>query len=500
MIAGETIAGSASVLPKLKNFQASPFPGGFALSWILDQEFDEWEGILVVVLNGAVIDILEGTARSIAIDTTNTTTNRIEVVPVDADLLRIPNYMGIDYGDRAYLYWPHSLSSDVARYEVYSDAQTGTVDTDEAVASISRIAVKDAAYRLPTSGTGTGLCSIEGSWNAGQINREFLVQILSGNKFRHNLFGVLTSYQPFTPSVSYEIGGGLRIRFDGQASQFLNGDQYAFWIGPETFWQSEPLLDGNHKFKVRAFDSAGNASTLLADETVAIISRPSIPSDLSVAWNGTQITLTWRTPVGASKIQIFSNYSGVFGTLQTAIIDDSPMVTDDSVTPGTLESYSFTPAVDGVWIFRIEAEDSDGRISNSAALLAVNTNAPATTVRLNTPENVRVTPISGGRARVAWQYRIQDGEDCDEFAIYINTDPNSLSFTTPAAEVSASVISDLNYGIIELIWDSSALPGVRYITVRARAGSAETINTDSYAVTPDGTAPTLTGDLEGVPS
>lgn len=486
MLAGELIAGGGA---DSEVIGLAVYPDGlgcFVATWAFDGPADSQE-LLAVTLDGDLVAVLPAQSVQFGMTGLADGEHRIDVHPICGDALRIPDLHGADYGKRAYILWPASTDPTAASYAVYRDG-----DLEEILGGST---IHPVEHEAPQSGTGTGRVSIRGDWSgANPINQAFAVRVAAGTTFQHNLSGSWSTPQPFVASGLYDLDFGVTVQFHGLPATYDAGDQWDFRVGPPTAWDSGELPEGTHVFTVAARDAAGNESDPLTAVSVVIVHRPGPVTAMAATWDGEDIFLSWALPaeLDLSAVLVFANYGNAFERLGETVIEDSPWLT---LAPNA-EGYSFTPPASGTWRFQIRTKDADGRVSDLAEIVEVETGVP-TGIALNVPDAIEATPIAGGAILLSWQYEWSGGEDAVEFRVYVHEDENAPDFTTPAAIVEA-LRSERPVDAFD--WDSPAYVGARWFTVRASDGTVETANVDLTEGVPDAAPPTFSGDTMGVPN
>jgi hypothetical protein len=490
------IAGSAvPLLGSIEELTVVAWGGGHRATWERETEGAEDSALVLVAVDGEDVELLPTGTDESTIEAAGAGYHRLDVVPIAPETRRLPDLRGAFYGRRAFLRWPRSSSSDLAGYRIYADGGTGTVDTDDAVATVSQVEAAHLFNAPAESGTGDGRLSSRGNWSGGTVNRVVTAEIVSGG-FRHDVSGSWSDAIEFAGGETVPIGSGLEITFEDEVDDYDTGDTWTIAVGPATSWLSGELVEGTHLFQVSAVDVAGNESGLLAEESVVILHRPDAPSNVRVDMVSTQVRIRWDLPDDddIANVRIYANLSGMFGSLGERVLLDGAWAT----RPGDAVEYSGN-LVSGLWKFLVRTVDSNGRESDNVDIVEIDTREPQG-VALNVPELVTVAPIAGGKFRLSWQYSREGGESATRFTIYENANPASPSFETPAFTVAMPAGAGR---LVQVSHDTAdAYLGLTYFTVRAStgAGGVETTNTDLTAGTPDATAPSLSGTIEGLPS
>lgn len=490
------ICGGGDSTGVVRNLAVRASAVGVDVSWAFDRtQEDEFDGVFAVALDGDLIAILPGEAREFSFSGVSAGRHRVDVVPFGPEDRPIPDLHGHDYGRRAWLTWGASTSTDCTRYFVFADGGTGTVDLDEEVAIVDRIAVRRGL--MVESGDDVGRVSIEGVWTEGAINREFSIEV-DGGRFRHDVpTGTMGEWGLFAGGGTYELDAGLRVRFEDESGAYAEGGTWSFRVGPVTEWGSGELAVGSHKFAIKAADAAGNLSSATAERSVAIIHLPNEVSGLAGSWDGEEITLGWTPPAGIAGIHVYANWSAMFEELTEYVFEDHPF--EELAAAAT--SFTFTPEEAGVWRFYVRTVDASGRVSESAELVSVDATALPSAVALNEPERLRGEARAGGAVLLRWAYPWNGGEDLDTFAVYVHEDPEAPSFATASATVENPARSLSGYSEHELLLEDDIPTEAFGVTVRAvDADGNETVNGEVVIVTPDATAPNAASNLLGGPN
>jgi hypothetical protein len=491
---GELFIGGGPLDGRIVDLVASPSPDGAELRWV-HADAPGFDGYLVVAIDGDPAAILPAGADRYHAFGLDDGEHRAEVLPFRQEFRRLPDLHGREpWGRRAYLRWPASTSADCRGYRLYSNGGSGPVNLATPYASTQGVVLHPLRWALPTTGTGRGRVSVVGIWPQNlPTNAAYSITIGSGT-WSHNIDSAPAL--PIARGATYELPRGLRVTFHDAPADYTPGDVYTFQVGPPTSITTGELAVGTWRFQVSPVDAAGNEGAPIAEHVIAIIHAPDELENLRATWDGAALTLLWGLPPGAdfSAIEVYSNYSNAFQRLMPHIIEDSPWQS----LAGTATQFVLANPAAGLWRLYARARDQAGRRGASIQAVEVDTAGPRSDLRLNVPELISATPVSGGRIQLSWRYQWRPGgDDAESFRVFVGEDP--LQFDVATATVPAVDTGDA-FGVYT--WTSDPLPGPRLFTVRAAAGGAgparTTTNTGTIEGIPDATAPALSGPLQGV--
>lgn len=482
-------------------YDVTAFPEGFGAGVAFQYEGDNPETVrIVATLDGTPIVAVPADSGSLSFPTPETGSQRL-VLSVQRD-----HFEGFidDAGDlagrRAILRWPAATASDLAGYIIYSNGGSGST-----YAEIGRSTdvAPDVTFRaVPTSGTGEGVLSIQGTYNGTATNA--LWRILLGSPATTfqvdpgtgSYGAALTLYE----GLAIDIGSGLSVAFDSSSGAFVAADRWDFRVGPRREYVTEELEPGIYNFKVSSFDAAGNESSLSSAVAISIDPAPRAPTGFAVSYaSGTNtFTFTWTDPEDAdlAAIRIYTDFSTDFGDFEGEVIYDAPIVAE---SPGN-ETTEFTPAItapEGTYRFVARAVDTEGRESANADAISIV--LPVSSVGIGVPFELTVLPGPGGVFLLEWSYDLRDGA-VTHFDIYVNTSSSSPTFSSALASPAASISSA---GIFSQAYTTGAYTNgaTRYFTVRARNATLTlaSVNVDLTAGIADDSAPSAPASLEGLP-
>jgi hypothetical protein len=447
--------------------------------------------VLAVALDGelfAVVPSSAGVDQVVSFPSTvGEGDHRVDIVPVRGEARRVQDLHGAAYGRRAYLRWPESTSDDLDAYLIYSNGGTGTVDYDDAMATVDEVDVHTRWF-LEGSGTGTGRVTIGGSCSGERLNQVFAIETDDGT-FRHNVSGAWSPWMPIVQGVTRGVDFGVTLRFEDAPSAYA-ALTFDVVVGPAVSWNSPELPEGSWLFSVKGRDLAGNLSTALTEVGVAIIHLPGAVTDLAVAFDPDEalpVELSWTLPadVDLAAVEIFSNYSLTFERLMDRIIEDAPWVTLVAAATG----HALEPPEDGLWRFLVRTRDSSGRRSDTIEGVWVDTTGVPSAIALNEPEQVEVRPGPAGSFVVSWGYLWEDGEDLASFKVYdVTASPTQVG----TAAVEGGVFVSYEVAVV----GPFASP-TTFAVAAVGPGGVELLS-EAVEGTPDSSAPSLSEPLLGV--
>jgi hypothetical protein len=476
---GESLCGSAPLDGDLVNLQFVQGFGGNISFEHIDPVGDPPTYIWTV--NGRISEISPNTSFSFFAPDEVYTVNVHKKRP---EQRYYPDYNFDFFGNRVYLRWDQSTSTDVVAYGIY----IGSTLQD----TISKITVSEKLYVTNTSGTGTGRVSIVGEWLGGIENKSYTITIGAANTFECDLAPGIT----FSIGANTHLGNGVYVRFCDSYNDYHNGDTYVFFVGPLTYWQSGPKEDGTYTYTIKAIDAAGNISSGI-DQVVTINRRPYPIHNLAVSWDGDEFTISWDQDPDPKIVgyKIYSNYSHVYNKLTDTVDVVLTDIADDKAT-----SYTFGPSVHGDWMFRVVGYDDARRESDSIEMVKFNSlNAPSD-ILLDNPSQVVLTPTIAGSFQASWYYDYDEGPDITHFRIYIaNTEAELITLLED--ETPTTIVATAGSGIQQITRSIAGNGNVnRWFAVRSSNGNYHSINDDRYMVVTDAVAPNNPADADGGPS
>jgi hypothetical protein len=468
---------------EIKNITIISMLNQVSITWEHVSVFDTSDFRYLVALDGETLGVV--TDLFFSISGISQGEHRLDIVPISPGVTALPNLHGDFYGRTAYLLWAPSGSLDLAGYNIYSNGGDGAIDYTNPVGSVSDVIIYPLVESPPTFGTGSGRLSLAGTWSGSTpINSHIQIKIFSSGLFKY-YFGEWSEYISIQPQVSLPFG--IILTFHDDPSLYAANDSYTTGVGVANYWTSEVLSENNYLYSVKAVDVAGNESPPLAEQPIAILYRPEPVSIPSVEWDGTHIALDWANPLQAlQSVLIYSNFSPVYGLLQDTINERDPWHEIPLTVNPDEHGFSFTPLVDGVWKFYLRTQAFNGRISESAELLSIDTTGTPTSLALNAPEAFQVAQGVGGTLKASWSYLVAGGEDITGFKIYIDGVATVVSLPGDFFDSQVPQVSIVtNPQTIEV-----------EMKVSAYVGSNELFS-ESLLITPDPDAPTFTGNLWG---
>ena len=266
----------------------------------------------------------------------------IRVVPIPASQ-GVPLGLSVDLlGDRAIVTWTAGTEGDLAAYELFWDAGTGTVDTVNRKALINTIDVPtDYSDIVPTITVGgTGRIRVSGKYSGPPRNGFVVVEIDDATAASGEFLGAdqkqwIARFEGVQVATGRLYSGlqvtpldGLRISFLDDASTYMAGNTYYFFLGPRTYWVSEALDPGTYKFQVRGVDADGDTGTLSDETSLTLVATPSPMEDVVATWDASTrvVTVTWSDPGESSDVYIYTNYDFAYGVMRDYVLEEGPAV------------------------------------------------------------------------------------------------------------------------------------------------------------------------------
>ena len=392
-------------------------------------------------------------------------------------------------GGKVSLTWELSKSSDVGKYNIYTDNGSGTIDYST---------VYDSVDASKNSWESTAL---------GEGTYKFSVRAVdkSGNEETNTAFVEVKadSVKPDKPTniTATSVAGG-RIELTWKLSLSRDATVYnIYWDNaqasinystplarvndPETKWVSDKLRDGIvYRFVVRCQDQAGNEeentdiASARADATPpSVVTRLSSPSHKLDTWSDqTKITVTWSP--SEDVISGLGGYSIIWDSDPKTLPDETIDVKDPSVTELTYEPTELQKQGYAKVYFHIRPVDKAGNWSSEASHIGafLIDNQPP-----QPPTSLASSPQPNGKIKVSW--KASESDDVLKYNIYWDSGTGTgVDYSKTIAVVTAD--QSANYE-----WTSSALTdGKMYeFSVRAEdhAGNEEKNTKTSTSVADD---------------
>lgn len=412
-----------------------------------------------------------------------------------------PDLFGYSVDDKVYLTWTRGSEADLVSHAVYWDnAVGGSFST--LLATVSDVAADAVVSALPTTGTGTGTITLEGNYLGDAINTTWKVKVTGTGTWDYDSgSGYTGTDRIFYAGADVVLPNNLRVIFNSAVSAYDTNDEWEFRIGPVERYVTDSLAAGTYQFKVVALDAAGNASAsapfLSADVSVAVDPPPAPVTSPAAVWDsGTgQITLTWTDGADTANVNVYSNYSPLWESLDSYVWEATPIATVAAST----ETYTLTlsSGVRGTVYFYLRAEDSGGVEEENASLIevaAINT----TYNSLSAPYDLTGVQAAGGKATLSWYHNEGAGAPAS-FNLYEFTSEPGAQADFDLVTPTSVPYTDNGNPVSFTTATTAALGGQRWFAVRAVDGSGdETDNVDSVSVTPDSSAPAAPTSISGI--
>jgi len=476
---------------KIKDISVKDVSGDTKITWEHSGIFDDEEFIYYITVDGDTVAMAGKDSKEAWVGGSSVGFHIIYVESEESWVIGTPNYHGNDFGRRGYLIWDKSTSTDVVKYNIYNDNKTGTIDYDYLYDSVDEITIKQEVKKPKTTGTGTGLITISGSWIGGVVNNDYTITI-TDNGFTHNILGSTSKEIEIEDYSSHYLPYGIVITFENQVSDYVVGDTYTCVVGVKTDYLSDILSEGTWKFGIKSLDAAGNKSGAVEKEIIIYYS-PETPINFTLTYDrdNDKLVLEWTDPddVDLYKINIYTNYSNMFGDLGDYLIDDEVWV---QVNPG-IEIYEINSPQDGIWKFALSAIDTSGYESETGTIQSI-TLPTDIDLTLNVVSGLRAVAGIGGTVILTWDFYKIGTSTPTEFRIYKDS-----SFTIPY-EIEL-YLDNGEYPIQSYTHTTASLVDGTYdFTVRTADEFGETVNTDMVEVTVDSTSPNDPTIIGGVSS
>lgn len=441
-----------------------------------------------VAVDGDLVGIAPVGARSYVIRTPSSNTS-IEVIVIKPSVRRVPDLHGDPHGRNVWITWHPSTDEDLAKYDIYYQ--------ETLIGSNTVTVLHDIDQAPPTTGSGTGRISLHGTYD-GVITNASCSVIIESNGAYVNLGGVTSVVREFVGNGQQQVlADGIVCTFHDARSTYHNGDTFEFVVGPAASYSYHGnLSDGEWSyFQVWAVDRAGN-ETATNHLDVTIVGRPSPPTVTLTGVNhgAGEIDFDVAIPDPNTTARLYTNYNSIFGTIESDIIEEHWFA---EIEAGS-GVWPFYYTVDGVYKFWFRTVDATtGVESDESVIFTVDTTDLVGDLQLNVPTNVSAVAVAGGEIELLWSYALADGTDLTEFHLYVHTDPDAPTWSSP---VVVSADPDSYNPVQRLTATLGTFSAETWFTVRASDGSVETPNTDMVSAVPDADPPVIDPDIVVVPN
>lgn len=152
------------------------------------------------------------------------------------------------------------------------------------------------------------------------------------------------------------------------------------------------LVNGDHKFRVKAVDASGNESGYSAEVAATIFvdqEAPTVPQNLAIVINDNALAITWD----ASTDNVGVDHYDLAYTLQT----DTDW-SDEIIINRPTNSHNITLA-DAQYMFRVRAVDAEG---NQSAYSSVANATVADTEAPTVPSNLTISSVNSYIVSLSW--------------------------------------------------------------------------------------------------
>jgi photosystem II stability/assembly factor-like uncharacterized protein len=408
-------------------------------------------------------------------------------------------------GGKVKLTWDFSKSTDVGKYNIYSDSGGGTINYSTVYDSVD-------ASRNSWESTSLG----EGIY-------KFSVRAIDKSGNEENNTAVVSveadSIKPEKPTdvTATNLSGG-RIEIVWKLSLSRDATVYnIYWDNtqasidfssplarindPGTKWTSDKLKEGIvYRFVVRCQDKSGNEEentnivSARADATPpSVVTRLSSTTHKLDVWSSqTKITVNWSS--SEDVISGLAGYSIVWDSDPKTLPDETVDIKDPTTTELTYEPTDLQKQGYAKVYFHIRPVDKAGNWSSDASHIGafLIDNQPPQSVT-----NVESLPQPGGKIKVRWT--ASESDDVVKYNVYWDNGKGSgvdysKTIVTITADKSATLVPPSD-GRTNYEWTSSALTDGKTYEFSVRAedhASNEEKNTKTSASIADDQPPTIT--------
>lgn len=391
----------------------------------------------------------------------------IVLVVVRASDAGPPSIDGEIGGDQFLLDWIASADDDVAAYIIYWDNATGTVSYAAPYKTLSRVVSVSSIEAAPTSGTGTGRVTIDGTYIGDVRNGVCALEVTGAGVWQLDLGdGPDGVDRDILQGAVIGVLPGVRAVFLDAVASYHDGDRFEWFVGVESRYVSAPQDAGTYKFTVKARDVAGNLSAASTEKSITIVDVLEPPTNQSATFDAgdDEITIVYTDPADGdvTNIGIFTNYDATTETLTSYVKEDAPWQVVRAGEGGDTFSVAGLPR--GEWLFYARSGDAAGNRERNATLFRVTIydDPPAVLAAINIIEAV---PAAGGKITLTYSVNRATGTPV-LVNVYTGASAGSLSLAESISFTGTS------YPVqVETDTTTDTFSGTVYVMLRGVDGS-----------------------------
>lgn len=366
-------------------------------------------------------------------------------------------YFDEEDGRRIVLAW-QPVAGEISGYNIYAVDLAG--DNPVLVKEIRRRRVAEANLMYPSAGTGMGRISVAPVPVPEGVNGALEIEITGAGAYAWTL-GAESGSGTFARGTVITAAHNIKVLFADDAPEYVDGDTFALWAGPETRWTSDELAAGNYRYAITALSAYLEESDLALTQVLEIAE---LPAEVTVTplWNAGAQTLTLEV---SGPCRFYTNWLADEGELtdyvslmpQWEADDGAPLVLDFTGVTGTLKFYA--RGYDAV----------TGRENTNFSLMEVAIPAEDHGVIMGTPENLRARRIGNMGWELDLNYLGPDNDAVTRLDVYRVTGGDPFTFDA-TDRVGTMPVNPLTHFYEFAMDDSARAPGPIDICVVAHAG------------------------------
>ena len=243
-----------------------------------------------------------------------------------------------------------------------------------------------------------------------------------------------------------------------------------------TYQDTSVSASTTYRYRVRAYDNAGNNSTsytnVVTATTTADTTAPTKPTSLAAAGSATRVDLTWTASTDAGG-------SGLAG-YKIQRCTGAGCTNYNQIATSPTNSHADTTAVSNTtYRYRVRAYDNAGNNSSYSNVVTVTT--PQDTSKPTAPATLSATAASSTQVNLSWAASTDSGGNLAGYKIERCQNAGCSSFS-PVATVLVSDPNGRNYQ------DTGRSPTTTYV-YRVYAYDSAGNNSDGYSPTASATTP-----------
>jgi len=363
-----------------------------------------------------------------------------------------------DDGRRVLLSW-NPAAGDVASYRVYQVDLDG--NNPVLLNEITIRSVASAFMKYPTTGSGMGRISVAPTPVPAGVNAALKI-IISGTGAYTWELGAASGSGNFARGTVITVAHNIKVVFTDDAPEYVTGDEFELWCGPERRWTSQALAPGDYRYAVAAVGLDGYESAKALTQIYEIVELPD-GAQTDVVWDNTAKTLTISF---SGTMRLYSNWYADEGYFDDYV----------SLMPQQTASGSFVisfGSAEGIFSYYLRSYDAENDVENPEFTLREIT-IPATDygVILGTPINLQGSARGMMGWMAAFDYEILENDDVTRLDLYRVQAGDEFTYDT-SDRVATLTPSPLRTRYEVTVDDSALDPGDIMIVAVAHAGPGD---------------------------